>query len=113
MPEHGWPRPWESCHTTDFAYLFEDGEIYVSAFGRRFVPVSEYKSWGDCDTPEREAYDEGPSDVAEVPNMKAIQNVDLGRRSGVMILGVGPGGLEVQDDKSELDEHRNREKEQE
>lgn len=112
MPEHGWPWPWDSSHTTDFAYIFEGGDVLVSAFGRPFVPVQEYLGWGDCDTPEREAYDEGPSDVAEVPNMKERQNVTFGRRSGVTVLGIdSEGGLQVQDDKSELDEHRRKEQE--
>ncbi len=43
--------------------------------------------------------------------MKAVQNVTLGRRSGVMLVDVGEEGVDVRDDKSELDEHRNQAKE--
>jgi hypothetical protein len=107
FPEHGWPWPWESSHTTDCAYAFDGGEIYLSRFGRRWVPVSEYLGWGDSDTPEREAYDEGPDDVADVPNMKDRQNVTFGERSGMTVLGIdAAGGLRVQDDKGELDEQK-------
>ena len=103
MPEHGWPWPWEDSTTTDWAYTFDGGEIYASYFGAPWVPVSQYLQFND---EQQEAYrDSAPADGGiEHPNMKAVQDVNFGRRSGVTIMGVSAQGLEVQDDKSELDE---------
>src|SRR2546421_1262215 len=32
-PEQGWPWPWEDSGTTDYAYAFDGGEVWVSPFG--------------------------------------------------------------------------------
>lgn len=46
-PEMGWPWPWETSKTTDFAYLFVDGKIEVYCFGNRYIPDDGeiIKSW--------------------------------------------------------------------
>ena len=30
LPKDGWPWPWDDSRTTDFAYAWDDGVIYVS-----------------------------------------------------------------------------------
>ena len=39
-PDQGWPWPWDDSRTTDYAYAFDDGTVFMSAYGRRWVPVS-------------------------------------------------------------------------
>lgn len=60
-PEKGWPWPWQDSGTTDRSYWFFDGKCNVVC-------------WDDADW--------------EFPNMKAIQNVTLGSRSGLIVLSV-------------------------
>jgi len=74
LPEDGWPWPWEDSRTTDYAYAFDD-KVWASCFGNEwFDPLK--------DEPEHKEVKE-----AKFPNMKSIQNVTLGKRSGVIILG--------------------------
>ncbi len=32
-PEDGWLWAWDTSHTTDYAYAFDDGTVYISCFG--------------------------------------------------------------------------------
>lgn len=73
-PEQGWPWPWETSHTTDYAYAFDDGEVHASNFGH---------SW--FDPRQKEPDNEEQAKTAIFPNMKDRQNVTLGKRSGVMV----------------------------
>jgi hypothetical protein len=97
-PEAGWPWPWETSHTTDFAYMFEDGSVWVSGFGSEWVRIAE---WNEIEAMQQ-AYEEwedggqdGPEPLrprdlnrkgAEVPDMSDRQQVTFGRRSGLIIL---------------------------
>lgn len=78
----GWPWPWNTSATTDCAYTW-DGERILSAHGspERWLP----HPWHGDD-------DELPASApqARFPNMEGIKRVTLGRRSGVLVLGV-PG----------------------
>lgn len=74
-PAMGWPWPWETSDTTDYAYCFEAGQVYASCFGY---------PWFDPMKKERDqAHKMNPYPL---PNMKARQNVTLGARSGITIL---------------------------
>ncbi len=73
LPAQGWPWPWEDSHTTDYAYCFDEGAVLTFNWGRLVVEGAD------------EDDDEGPK--APFPDMTARQNVTLGKRSGVMILG--------------------------
>jgi hypothetical protein len=76
LPEDGWPWPWEDSRTTDYAYAFDEGKVWASCFGNKwFNPLKK--------EPEHKDVKE-----AEFPNMKAIQKVTLGKRSGVIVLGL-------------------------
>lgn len=75
-PEQGWPWPWATSHTTDYAYAFDKDTVWTSGFGAPWFAATE-------DEPET---DEG--DQPEFPDMTDRQNVDFGKRSGVMIVGV-------------------------
>jgi hypothetical protein len=38
-PKDGWPWPWETSSTTDFAYAWDEGKVWISCFGR------EWQTW--------------------------------------------------------------------
>ena len=69
-PENGWPWPWVDSNTTDYAYCFVDGKMEAYNWG---APAG-----GKEDAPSRDDW----------PNMKAIQNVQFGAKSGVMIVSL-------------------------
>jgi hypothetical protein len=75
-PEQGWPWPWDDSNTTDYAYAFEDGEVYYT------VGYTWHKH---SDGPQPEDEPEGPRAV--FPNMKERKNVRMGKGSGIMIIG--------------------------
>lgn len=76
LPSDGWPWPWEDSRTTDYSYAFDGGKTYTSIFGHKwFDPMVEQD-------PELE---EGASKEV-FPNMKAVQNVTLGKRSGLLVV---------------------------
>ena len=77
LPTQGWPWPWNDSNTTDYAYAFEEGQVWAIGFG--------YLPWFEADGEEPELDDSGSK--ADFPDMSAVQNVTLGKRSGVMIVG--------------------------
>ena len=77
-PEQGWPWPWEDSRTTDYAYAFDEGQVWMSNFGHRWLTVAEAIAGVDDDVPNK----------VEFPNMKERQNVTLGERSGVLVFGI-------------------------
>lgn len=74
-PEMGWPWPWEDSNGTDYAYTWEDDSVIASSFGSPWF-----------DTKKAEPCYEGPDCKQKYPNMKAIQKVTFGERSGVMLM---------------------------
>lgn len=88
-PERGWPWPWETSATTDYAYAFDAGEVYASSFGSPWFKIDMDADY--CGEPQKE--DEygneldvptGPSPV--FPNMRDRQNVRFDRGSGVIVV---------------------------
>jgi len=77
FPEMGWPWPWEDSRTTDFAYAFDDGVVWTSCFGSEWVNYLENQG--------KEELFENLPETAIFPNMKKIQKVTLGKRSGVIV----------------------------
>jgi hypothetical protein len=71
-PDQGWPWPWGDSKTTDRAYCFADGKCKVFAWGAEvtFRPDGDYES----------------APKAEWPDMRNVQNVTLGHRSGTLIV---------------------------
>lgn len=39
LPKQGWPWPWETSKTTDYAYIFRKGKVYVSNYGSNAIEV--------------------------------------------------------------------------
>ena len=77
-PDMGWPRPWETSATTDYAYAHEDGVIYGSSFGRAWFAVNPLaEEWGE------------PGEQNPIfPDMTAHKAVTYGPRSGLIVLGM-------------------------
>lgn len=72
-PEQGWPWPWDTSRTTDYAYAFDEGRTWVSNYG------SDWFIHGQ----------EGLLTKAAVfPDMSAKKNVTWGKRSGLLIFGL-------------------------
>jgi hypothetical protein len=93
-PADGWPWPWENSGTTDFAYAFDEEELWMSCFGREWRKVRDGE-------PER--VDEAGNDIepdpwpkgnkAEMfPDMTDKMNVTWGKRSGLMVIGTNKSG---------------------
>ena len=80
-PDRGWPWPWDDSRTTDYAYAFDDGAVFMSVFGRRWLPVTP-------DDPGDE-YRNSPK-VAVFPKFggRVRALADAGTdRSGIMVIG--------------------------
>jgi hypothetical protein len=73
LPSQGWPWPWNNSATTDYAYAFDKGKVWASNFGH---------SWFN---PRKEEPENTPKD-ATFPDMTAQQNIDWGKRSGLIIV---------------------------
>jgi hypothetical protein len=83
-PENGWPWPWADSSGTDFAYAFDGGQVYVSNYGSAWVEAKAYEA-GDIAEEELEVLPTFGEPA--FPDMTDIQNVDFGKRSGVIIVG--------------------------
>lgn len=81
-PEDGWPWPWETSNTTDYAYAFDEGQLWVHGQDWRTAAQTL------LDAESEEEREPGPRGV--FPNMKHRQNVTLGKRSGVLVFAL-PG----------------------
>lgn len=82
-PERGWPWPWDDSGTTDYAYFFDGGKVYASAFGRPYFEIDVDKdNGGEPLDEDAEPLDEGERPI--FPNMKDRQNVRLDAGSGVI-----------------------------
>lgn len=76
LPSDGWPWPWETSSTTDFAYAFDEGAVHGSCFG---------SAWFD---PKEEIPEGGRKRKAAVfPNMsKGKRRPVFGAHSGIMLI---------------------------
>ena len=83
LPEDGWPWPWSDSRTTDYAYAFDDGQVWGCYFGYRWFPASEE---------DPELPDDCPKE-ADFPDMSARRSVAPAgdRRSGVMVFHMPRG----------------------
>jgi hypothetical protein len=111
QPSQGWPWPWKTSNTTDYSYAFDDGTVYVCCFGYKWATYVEWqanvKAINEWCEKERALTSEGldeeaieakigtmPASVIDAdgkecvfPDMTDVQNVDFGRRSGILIIG--------------------------
>lgn len=86
LPEkHGWPWPWNDSLLTDFAYVFDGGDVHGFCFGRPF-DLQKRLSDGDSDNDLEE--EETDKIGGYFPDMAGIKNVDYERRSGLIVISV-------------------------
>lgn len=79
-PERGWPWPWETSHTTDFAYVLIEGEgVVFSSFGG-----DPY--WANRRTREDDDHERAHVALA-FPDMSSRKAVAAGTRSGTIMVG--------------------------
>ena len=86
-PEDGWPWPWTNSKTTDYAYAYDDGRVFFSCFGSRWVeyvePIDNESQDGGFLTDNE--IDEEPGAV--FPDMSTEKAAPLGSsRQGGMVL---------------------------
>lgn len=73
FPKDGWPWPWIDSNTTDYAYAFDNERVWACDFGEGwFIAIDDKRAI--------------VNEKVEFPNMKAIMNVDYGKRSGIIIV---------------------------
>ncbi len=75
-PDHGWPWPWDDSTTTDYAYMFVEGQVQAWRYGQ-----------GPFDPRQEEPRGE-PGARGVFPHMAARRNLTFGRRSGLLLLQV-------------------------
>lgn len=47
-PDDPWPWPWQTSATTDYAYAWDDGAVYVSCFGRAWLSANQLADLRDA-----------------------------------------------------------------
>lgn len=82
-PDQGWPWPWEDSSTTDCAYA-QVGKVACIEQSGQWVSVEDFQ---DPEDNESDATLKSHGAV-HFPNMKDKQNLTLGRRSGLIVLGL-------------------------
>jgi hypothetical protein len=75
-PEQGWPWPWNNSNTTDYAYAFDDGQVYGICFGH---------GWWPANKPEPESDNTPKIADSEWPDMASKKSVTFGKRSGLLV----------------------------
>lgn len=85
----GWPWPWETSHTTDYAYAFDKDHVNIYHFGSGPISYNDYLSYQEAKSQKK--LPQGEQDLfnikkAKFPNMKNVQNVTLGNRSGLLVV---------------------------
>ena len=76
-PEEGWPWPWGTSHTTDYAYAWDKGEIWCSCFGHEWQRLEDWDGDAEDEKMPKDAF----------PDMSDIKSVTLGKKSGVIVMG--------------------------
>jgi hypothetical protein len=76
QPERGWPWPWDDSNITDYAYAFDEGQVWYTGM----------KGWHPAQSGPDTAEYEG-SYTLEFPNMAARRNLRLDSGSGLIIIG--------------------------
>jgi hypothetical protein len=58
LPDTGWPWPWATSATTDYAYVLYDGRVWASNFGRMlFLVQPDLDSYGEPRDPDDDSED--------------------------------------------------------
>lgn len=82
VPEqHGWPWPWNDSRTTDYSYVFENGKVLASNWGRAlYDPLIQQADENGGDEQDEQKLDNF------WPDMSALKNVRFDKGSGLLII---------------------------
>lgn len=87
VPEQGWPWPWNDSNTTDYAYAFDEGQVWGNCFGYGWFLVDMEVPGGGCpDEEDDPAYWEKKTTV--FPDMSERKNVRFDKGSGALFINV-------------------------
>lgn len=84
-PDLGWPWPWKNSGTTDYAYAFNGGKVWISCFGSAWFEEG-FEDWDE----ENECEIEPPGPPAQFPDMSGQKHSAAAgsKRSGIMTISV-------------------------
>lgn len=85
-PADGWPWPWKTSATTDYAYAFDDGAVWVSNFGGAWIQWVDGDRAGEVTGAAAAESYEQHGKTAVFPDMTGVQRVTFGPRSGLIVL---------------------------
>lgn len=106
FPNEGWPWPWETSETTDYAYIFDAkaGRVLISGGGGWTYTLHEHNKYDkfyeayekrDDKNEEEPEFDEWlrvhgkHRKRYDFPDMKIVPaNIFRGNKSGIMVMGV-------------------------
>lgn len=85
--KNGWPWPWDTSATTDYSYIFFEGNVYVSCYGSALIEINDYLENDDAIGDEdQEILDKIYAGIGfSFPDMSKIKDVDMGEASGTMV----------------------------
>lgn len=83
-PEQGWPWAWNTSHTTDYAYAFDEGQVWVSFFGTQWHSIDMHREPNRGDLGSAEDTPDMPSDA--FPDMSERREMAFGTRSGFLLV---------------------------
>lgn len=81
-PADGWPWPWDNSGTTDYAYAFDAGAVWATAYDGTWFEAAG-------DEPDEEAEEESPIKRKRCiwPDMSKYKATTFGPRSGLIVFG--------------------------
>lgn len=104
----GWPWPWNTSRTSDYAYAFDEGKVYAAwndywwelTDSGACDPFNQLEENYDYDSPE---YHEAKAELektlqrVDYPDMKdrAMSPEEQLNRSGLIVITSGPAGVNV------------------
>lgn len=97
LPEHGWPWPWGTSATTDWAYTYDPARQAVlgSCFGSPWYVVADgppQDAGGDFD----ESIDRDGFGAPTFPDMSERRNVRTDKGSGAIFMSFGSDGMRIE-----------------
>lgn len=76
FPREGWPWPWKDSSTTDYAYIYENGKVMASCFGRELFDPLKGRDEKESSQEIKDYF----------PDMTKRQNVQWGEKSGLIMI---------------------------
>lgn len=78
--DEGWPWPWNTSQTTDYAYAWDGEKVVASIFGRPFFVVK------DGEPEDEEYFDQGKEVLFPVMKNRRMPHDEMMNRSGLVVI---------------------------